>query len=336
MRARPEGVELESVTRALHEGWGFAVDAAEYAAVGGGSYHWLVTGEDGARGFVTGDDLGMKTWLGDTYDASFDGLTHAFDAAAALHDAGLRFVVAPIRTGGGAPLRRLDERYAIALFPFVNGASGDFGPYGSDDDRLGVAALLAELHEATAAAAGSGLQTLGFELPGRRHIEAALVERDRPWTGGPLSEPARAAISKSASALADLLALADRLAADAGSRRSSWVVTHGEPHPGNVMRTNAGDRLLVDWDTVAFGPPERDLWMLVHEGRDAAGLYARLTGTQADDAALDFFRLTWDLKDLAEYLNVFRSPHQENDDTLRQYGSLAGWPAIRDAWAHLL
>ena len=41
-----------------------------------------------------------------------------------------------------------------------------------------------------------------------------------------------------------------------------WVVTHGEPHPVNVMQTDAG-RVLIDWDTVAIAPPERDLWMVI-------------------------------------------------------------------------
>jgi spectinomycin phosphotransferase len=331
MRARPEGVELGAVTDALRDGWDFKVDDADYLPVGAGSYHWQVADTSGTPAFVTVDDLGWKTWLGDTHDESFDGLANAFDAAAALREAGLRFVVAPIRTREGESLRRLDERYAIALFPFIDGGSGDFGPYGNDEDRLGVVALLAELHGATAAA-GTNLQTRGFDLPGRRHIETALLERDEPWTGGPLSEPAREAVRASASELAELLALADRLAADAETRRPGWVVTHGEPHPGNVMRTSAGDQLLVDWDTVALGPPERDLWMLVDEGADASELYTQLTGTELDDVALDFFRLTWELKDLAEYLNVFRSPHEENGDTLRQLGALARIPALRDAW----
>ena len=55
--------------------------------------------------------------------------------------------------------------------------------------------------------------------------------------------------------------------------------------------------------------------MLVAGGTDAADIYARATGTQLDEAALDYFRLAWDLTDLAEYLNVLRSPHQEDDDT---------------------
>ena len=162
-----------------------------------------------------------------------------------------------------------------------------------------------------------------------------LLELDEAWTGGPLSEPARDAVRDSASELAELLTLADRLAADAQKRGGGWVVTHGEPHAANVMRT--GDRrLLVDWDTVALAPPERDLWMLVVGGTDAADLYERATGTRLDDAALDFFRLTWDLKDLAEYLNVLRSPHQENDDTVRQLQALTRSAAIRESWTAVL
>ena len=106
-------------------------------------------------------------------------------------------------------------------------------------------------------------------------------------------------------------------------------MTHGEPHAGNVMRTGEG-RVLVDWDTVALAPPERDLWMLVAGGTDAADLYVRATGTQLDEAALDFFRLAWDLSDLAEYLNVLRSPHEEDDDTVWGYQALRDSAAIRE------
>ena len=138
-----------------------------------------------------------------------------------------------------------------------------------------------------------------------------------------------------ASELAELLTLADRLSAEAAQRGGGWVVTHGEPHAGNVMRTGAG-RVLVDWDTVALAPPERDLWMLVAGGADAADLYVRATGTQLDDAALDFFRLAWDLSDLAEYLNVLRSPHQEDDDSVWGLQALRDCAALRKSWAALL
>jgi spectinomycin phosphotransferase len=134
--------------------------------------------------------------------------------------------------------------------------------------------------------------------------------------------------------LAELLALADRLSAEAQTRGGRWVVTHGEPHAGNVIRTSAG-RVLVDWDTVAIAPPERDLWMLVDRG-EPGDRYVRATGGPINEAALDFFRLAWDLGDLAEYLSVLRSPHQENDDTLRQYRAVLNYAAIRETWSALL
>jgi len=335
MRSLPEDVETSAVIDALGDRWGFDVEAADYAALGAGSYHWEVTDRTGLRRFVTVDDLDQKPWLGDTRDAAFDGLRRAFDTSVALRDGGLHFVVAPIPTRRGESLRRLDSRYAIALFPFVEGEAGQFGYYEDDDDgRRAVVAMLAELHQATAAV-GSAVGTTGLDLPGRHHLEAALLELDEAWTGGPLSEPARDAVRDSVSELVELLTLADRLSADAEKRGGGWVVTHGEPHAANVMRTGEG-RVLVDWDTVALAPPERDLWMLVVGGTDAADLYVRATGTQLNEAALDYFRLTWELKDLAEYLNVLRSPHQENDDTVRQYQALVDCAAIRESWTALL
>jgi len=326
VKALPENVETSALVDALADGWDFEVESAEYAAVGAGSYHWVVQRRDGRRGFVTVDDLDGKTWLGDTREASFDGLRGAFDTAVALREAGLAFVVAPIAASGGESVRRLGPRHTIALFPFVAGRTGEFGRYDAGEPEA-VAGLLAELHAAAPAGRRAGL-----ELPGRRHIEAGLRELDEPWTGGPYSEPARQALAAHASGIAELLALADRLAAGVERRGAAWVTTHGEPHSANVMRTEDG-LLLLDWDTVAAGPPERDLWMLVDESPDAAAVYADATGRRVDDDALRYFRLTWDLKDLAERLNVLRSPHGRNDDTAWTYAWMENMAFINGPWA---
>ena len=334
MRTMPEGLDHRSVVDALQDGWRFDATEVEYAAVGAGSYHWEVADTNGDRRFVTVDDLDQKAWLGATRDATFDGLRRAFDTTVALYDGGLRFVVAPIPSRVGDSVRRLDTRFAIALFPFVEGEAGQFGWIADDDERRSVVELVAELHRATAVV-GPAVRSVGLDLPGRRHLEAALLELDEPWSGGPLSEPARHAVRDAATELAELLTLADRLAAEATQRGGDWVVTHGEPHAGNVMRTAAG-RVLVDWDTVALAPPERDLWMLVAGGADAADVYAQATGTQLDAVALDFFRLAWDLSDLAEYLNVLRSPHQADDDSEWGLRALRDCAAVRKGWAALL
>jgi spectinomycin phosphotransferase len=332
VRARPEGIDENSIGTALRDGWGFDVAVATYAAVGGGSYHWQVVDTGGAKGFVTVDDLGQKAWLGETRGEVFEELRCAFDTSYVLREGGLDFVVAPIPLLAGGTLRRLDARYSIALFPFVNGEAGTFGDY-DDEGRRAVIELIAELHLATTAA-GSGVRTTGLGVPGRHYVETALRQVDNAWTGGPFSEPTRDAVRDHKAELIELLGLADRLSADAQTRGGNWVVTHGEPHPGNVIRTSEGS-VLVDWDTVAIAPPERDLWMLV-DGDDPGDLYVRATARSINQAALDFFRLAWDIGDLAEYLSVLRSPHQENEDSLRHYRSVVNCGAIRESWSALL
>jgi spectinomycin phosphotransferase len=333
VRALPEEFEPSALIGLLADDWGFVVEASEYAAVGFGSYHWVVADVEGMRRFVTVDDLDQKPWLGATRKSVFLGLRRAFETAVALRDGGLDFVVAPIPTRRGKVVRRIGPRYTIALFPFVDGQAGRFGQYDAAE-RTAVVTMLAELHEPTRAA-GSVARRIVLELPGRSRLEEALRELNQPWLGGPFSEPARQVLARHASDVAELLALADRLSADVATRSSKWVVTHGEPHAGNVLRAGES-HLLVDWDTVALAPPERDLWMVLGDTADEATSYAEATGHDLDQVALSLFRLTWDLADLAAFTNVLRSPHRDNEDTAKAYKGLTKSAAIRDQWAALL
>ena len=65
---------------------------------------------------------------------------------------------------------------------------------------------------------------------------------------------------------------------------------------------------------------------------DDLAAYTDLTGDEIDRDALDFFRLTWDIKDIAEYLNVLRSPHDENEDTRTALEGITRPMSRRDEW----
>lgn len=327
MRSPPEDFETDALIMSLAQGWGFDTDSASYAPVGGGSYHWVVTDVTGARGFVTVDDLDQKPWLGDTRDRVFEGLGRSFDTAVALRDSGLGFVVAPILTASGETVRRIGQRYAVAFFPFVDGQPGVFGQ-NEAAERSAILGMLAELHAATPIVASLAL-TIDLEIPGRRSLESALHDVDQTWSGGPFSEGARQLLALQASHVAERLALADRLSAEVGKSSDRWVITHGEPHAGNVMRTPAG-HVLIDWDTVALGPPERDLWMLLDDGAVEIGVYSAATDQQLDQAALRYFRLRWDLADIAAFTDLLRSPHHHNEDAARALDNLRGYLASRD------
>jgi spectinomycin phosphotransferase len=319
VKALPDEFDAGALGGSLADGWGFELEAADYAPLGFGSYHWVVRDREGTLAFVTVDDLDAKAWLGDTRDLAFDGLRRAFDTAVALRAAGLDFVVAPIPTSLGEPVQRIGPRHTVALFPLVDAGPSEWREYEAAE-RTAVVALLAELHRATPLVA-SVSASVGLELPGRRQLEAGLRELSQTWVGGPYSEPAREALADHADGVAAAIVSADRLAADVASRDRAWVVTHGEPHAGNVMRAGESYQ-LVDWDTVALAPPERDLWMILGDTAGEADAYADAAGRRVDEVAVDFFRLAWDLKDIAEYLNALRSPHGETEDTLKTYEGL--------------
>jgi spectinomycin phosphotransferase len=74
---------------------------------------------------------------------------------------------------------------------------------------------------------------------------------------------------------------------------------------------------------VALGPPERDLWMVVSDTGGEEDIYAAATGHHVDPIATSFFRVSWELADLAVYLDLFRSPHRHTEDTVAAYDNLA-------------
>jgi spectinomycin phosphotransferase len=310
----PPGFDESELCPALAEGWGIAVDSVEYAAVGFGSYHWIATGQDQRRLFVTVDDLDHKRWLGDTCDRAFAGLRTAFDLALALRDrGGLDFVVAPLPATGGETVRRVGRCHTVALFPFIDGASGGFGDITSPQQRGDVVRMLARLHQ-TAPAALTVTQPASLDFAGRRGLEAALNNGDRTWHGGLYAEPTRAWLADHAEDLARMVDDFDQLAVAVAATAGPPVITHGEPHPGNVMRSHDG-LVLIDWDTVRLAPPERDLWLVATASGEEVATYADATGHEVNAEAMSLYRLAWDLADIASYIDLFRSPHSETEDT---------------------
>jgi spectinomycin phosphotransferase/16S rRNA (guanine(1405)-N(7))-methyltransferase len=92
--------------------------------------------------------------------------------------------------------------------------------------------------------------------------------------------------------------------------RSRAVLTHGEPHAANTMRTGDG-WLLIDWESALVAPPERDLWSL---GPEIAREYPAATGVAVLPAMVELYRLRWDLTELAIGVDRFQGPHPGNID----------------------
>ena len=177
-------------------------------------------------------------------------------------------------TRAGQVVGSLDSRHALTLFPYLDAAPSRFEDPVDDGDRAAIIDMLARLHTATPE--GIQVPSRPLELATRQAIDQALASLGVPWTGGPYAEPGRDLLARYERPLRQAFARFDGLLDRVREAGGPYVITHGEPHPGNLLRTRAG-LCLVDWDMTALTRPERDLWWVISGDQDAAR-YSRRTG----------------------------------------------------------
>ena len=333
MRSPPADLVPERLAAALASGWQLHPALVDYVPVGGGSHHWKVTGGDGLARFVTVDDLDGKDWLGGTRESVFGALGRALATAATLRDrAGLDFAAAPLAARDGGLLRRVDGRYAVSVFPLMAGRSFPFGPYTDPLLRGRALDMIAALHRATPVVRDlAPRHVLGFA--GRDDLDAFLHDHSRR-DGGPFTEAARRLLAGRAADLARLAAGFDRLAAATAAARADLVITHGEPHPANLMLVQ-GRLLLIDWDTAALAPPERDVSLIAAGGEDI-DRYQQTAGRGLDPAVITLYRARWYLDDLGSAARLLRNRHRDSPDTRQWRDSLPTWLEQLPRWLELL
>ena len=307
MLTPPEGLPEDLLAAVLARGWGLTVTSLAYRPVGWGSHHWEVTGASGTRWFVTADELENKRHtLAEPLTEAFGRLRASLATAVELRELGLEFVVAPVPARDGAPLVRASERFSVALYPWVDGQSFDWGNFPGRAHRRAVLDMLIAIHTAPPAAARHALAD-DFAIPHRDELEAALAGADAAGAG-PYAGPLGRLVAEHAGPVRARLDYYDEQRSRARAEPGRPVVTHGEPHPGNTML--AGGRwLFIDWDTVLVAPPERDLWSLDPGDGSTLAAYAAATGVTPRPWLLELYRVRWDLADVAVDVSRFRRPH---------------------------
>jgi spectinomycin phosphotransferase len=316
----PDGdIDERELARALAAGWGLVPAALRYAPVGFGDHHWELTDAPGARWFVTVAAL-AGGWRGAGPAEGLADLRAALSTVTALRQAGLEFAVAPVPTQAGQPLAPLGPAHAVTVYPWLDGAAGHFGEQLPASEQLTLVTMLASLHNATTLA-GAAAPVRRPGLAGREGLAAALDDLGQPWRGGPYGEPARRLLAQHAAALDRALARFDELIGRA-LRTGPLVLTHGEPHPGNIFRSRSGALHLIDWDTAGLAPPERDLWDVAPPGSAGAAHYAGLTGRPVSPVAAEAYRIRWALDDIRLAVLDFHGPHERTPDTELTWATL--------------
>ena len=322
MLTPPDDLCEDILVSALARGWDVTVASIAYRPVGFGSHHWEIIDADGTRWFVTADELEIKRHsLLEPPDAALDRLRASLAAARDLRDSGRTFVVAPVPTRDGEPLARTNDRFGVALYPFVDGQSFSWGEFSTPAHRHAVLDLIIAIHTAPSAVYRHAMAD-DFAVPHRDELEA-IFDRDRDVRDcGPYARRTSVLLVENAAPIQRLLARYDELVMESRAQPSRTVLTHGEPHPGNTMLTSDG-WLLIDWDTALVAPPERDLWSLDSGDGSILAAYADATGVTPLPSMLELYRIRWDLADIAVEVSRFRGPHFGSLDDDKSWGILS-------------
>ncbi|MBE1492088.1 phosphotransferase [Plantactinospora soyae] len=328
MLTPPDGLPEDALRTTLRQEWGLDVAALAYRPVGFGSHHWEAVDIGQVRWFVTVDELEVKRHvLDEPLDTPFDRLRAALGTTARLREHGHPYVVAPVPTRDGAPLARLSDRFGVSLYPYVEGQSFEWGEFATATQRNAVLDLVVALHTTPEELRAAALAD-DFAIAHRDELESSLDGAGDVDGLGPYARPAADLLVEYAAPVRRLLARYDALVSTARTEPSRTVLTHGEPHPGNVMRVG-DDWLLIDWETVLLAPPERDLWILSAGDDSVLGAYADATGTIPLAPVLELYRIRWHLADIAFEVSRFRSPHSGDA------GDDESWKVLRSVLEHI-
>lgn len=320
VRAEPEELSRDLIAATLARRWSIVADVVEYLPVGGGGHHWRAVVGDTSQWFVTANGLvGRGHWLEPDADSVYARTETAYETVRELR---LAFAVTAIPDRTGSLLYRVRPDWALSVYPHIDTVEVEAG-----QPARAVAGFVGQLHTLPAPAS---IPRWRSDLPQRPHVERAIVEHDQSWGDGPYAEPTRTLVAARCSDLTKRLDRYDQLVAATEAEQEPWVLTHGEPHGGNTLQTTTGATLLIDWDTLAVAPRERDLWQLVD---GAAGpvwdAYRTASGYPHGPrpAYLELFPLWWRLAEIGSYIRRFRGRHvgdADDDAAWRNLGSLLG------------
>jgi spectinomycin phosphotransferase len=232
----------------------------------------------------------------------------AYVAARELHDSGLEFVLAPLPDDSGRIVHYLGP-WPIVVLPFVEGATlfeTDVRP--GEVDAISV--MCDRLHAARCA---TPLTAETFEPPFLDELRSGLADAVRAGPHcGPYGVAIRDLITRNRSAIFDRIAEITALAGVCRADPTPFILTHGEPDHGNVLRDTSGRLYLIDWGELQYGPPERDWTSLAELGLDRT----------VREPFARFYHLRWELGEIAEYTTRFASPHVGNAEDADRWREL--------------
>jgi spectinomycin phosphotransferase len=217
-----------------------------------------------------------------------------YAAAARLRQAGLTFVLSPLPGVDGRVSHEVDG-YPVVVFPYLAGLSADLRS--APEELAAVVGMLQDVHRSGPQA---GVPAEAFDLPFDDELRWAMATAaGGAEVSGPYTACTREAMLANLDQIAALRAEFFELGRACAAAAESFVLTHGEPGTGNILRHD-GRLLIADWGETMLGPPERDWFHLWR-------CYG--SGPACRREQLRFYELRWFFNELTEYAARFFGPH---------------------------
>ena len=217
-------------------------------------------------------------------------------------------VVAPLETQKGV-LSVPWQGFRVSLFPFIEGKSRwdlwkvekDF----TDTELSQTGALLAVIHGCPDTIISHDFTVAKYDLPLRSELHTVL---EAPAKEIPSQNQYQKrlldALTWHQSAVLETLDRYDSLGRSAETLQTPFVITHGDPTPGNLILDTENRLHLIDWDGVCLGPPEKDLVSFTGE-RFEVVLERYLTERQSEVSLhadiFGFYIYEWTLNEIRDY-----------------------------------
>jgi thiamine kinase-like enzyme len=294
MKLDTSGIDPEQLARFIDDEYALRIAAITFQPKGEASYSYIGDEPDGAHWLIKVQDTAR------TVD-----LEARLRAVSFLHvEGGLPQLLAPRRNRHGDCACRY-ARYTVSVYPFVEGVTvWEHGP--SDAYAIAVAPLMAAFHK-SASLLPFPVPEETFDNPFVGPILRALRTVEAP---GSLANDYQERLRRLMLAQrADIFATLDKmrqLKAQARALELDRAITHGDPNWANILVDTAGGLHLIDWDDLAFGPPERDLVFFTDWGPGRFELFlrqylARYGPVRLHPEVFAFYLYRWVAQEIADY-----------------------------------
>ena len=287
------GLDLGELSDVLREAW--AMSARDFTFVAGYDM------QAASYAVTTGDaPVFLKVRFGPV-------AAGPLDVPRALLDAGVGHVLAPVRTLAGGLAHELADGRSLVLYPYLAGQSamaiamtaGQWRTFGT---------TLRAIHDSGLERTFAGrLRSEQFDLPASGSVRRALNVATQQAPSSPSRDRLAAVLRSRTSEIEATLERTHELGARLAGQRFQHVLCHADIHAANILVTDDGGIVLVDWDGPMLAPRERDLLFVIGsriarrvEPNEEAWFFEGYGPVPVDREAIIYYRYERILEDIGE------------------------------------